>query len=386
MKTSSCLSVLTALMACGPTHVPPAELKEQAAPPEHTDEPEHEALAKRVTLTPDVVSAIGVRTEATVAGHLASVVALSGEVVADPDRTARLTSSVAGRIETVDLQEGATVAAGQVLAVLTIPELGRLGAAQAGVTAKARAARANAKRLHELSRDGLAPRQEALVALADAEALEAEATGIGKELAALGGGNQARLSLRSPRSGTVIQRDAIVGTPVDTQHVLATISDLSEVWFVARLFERDLDRVRVGAAVEVLLNAHPKRHFSGTVEAIGSQVDPAARTVTARIRLKNTDGLLRLGLFGIAEVETGLQDAGPMLTVPRSAVTEIGGKPIVFVRQADGDFEVHDVTLGPAALGRVVVLVGLRLGEQVVVDGVFNLKSVLLRGSLAEED
>ena len=73
------------------------------------------------------------------------------------------------------------------------------------------------------------------------------------------------------------------------------------------------------------------------------------------------------------------------LVVPRSAVTEIADKPIVFVREADGEFELHEVTLGRAAPGKVEILAGLREGESVVVDGVFTLKSMVLKGTFAEE-
>jgi cobalt-zinc-cadmium efflux system membrane fusion protein len=72
--------------------------------------------------------------------------------------------------------------------------------------------------------------------------------------------------------------------------------------------------------------------------------------------------------------------------IARSAVTEISGKAVVFVQQPDGDFELHEVSLGESNLGRIRVLSGLREGEAVVVDGVFTLKSAVLRDSLAEEE
>jgi hypothetical protein len=73
------------------------------------------------------------------------------------------------------------------------------------------------------------------------------------------------------------------------------------------------------------------------------------------------------------------------LTVPRSAVTEIAGKTVVFVEQADGDFDVHDVVLGNDALDKVEVLSGLREKEKVVIDGVFTLKSAVMKGTFSEE-
>jgi membrane fusion protein, heavy metal efflux system len=112
-----------------------------------------------------------------------------------------------------------------------------------------------------------------------------------------------------------------------------------------------------------------------------------ARTITARIRLTNRDDLLRLGLFGVARVATAEESkkAGA-LVVPRSAITEIAQKPVVFVRQLDGDFDLHEVVLGSSGLGKVEVVSGLREGEQVVKSGVFTLKSAVLKSTFGEDD
>jgi cobalt-zinc-cadmium efflux system membrane fusion protein len=107
--------------------------------------------------------------------------------------------------------------------------------------------------------------------------------------------------------------------------------------------------------------------------------------VTARIRMTNREGLLRIGLFGTAQIALADGTTNPArIVVPRAAVTDVAGKPVVFVRDPDGAFSLHDVTLGQEAPGKVEVLAGLGEGEAVVVDGVFTLKSVVLRSSFAE--
>jgi cobalt-zinc-cadmium efflux system membrane fusion protein len=72
--------------------------------------------------------------------------------------------------------------------------------------------------------------------------------------------------------------------------------------------------------------------------------------------------------------------------VPREAITEIAGKPVVFVKHADGDYELHELTLGDAAAGKVQVIAGLQEGEQVVARGVFTLKSAVLKSTFAEDE
>jgi cobalt-zinc-cadmium efflux system membrane fusion protein len=239
---------------------------------------------------------------------------------------------------------------------------------------------------------GLASGQELSQAQAEATAAEADARAARQTLAAFGPGaadttpDAARLELRAPIAGSVLSRDAVRGESVTADKVVAVLADLDTAYFVARLFEKDLARVKVGAAADVRLNAYPNDVVAGTVETIGKQLDPAARTVTARIAVKNRNDLLKVGLFGQATVVTDASARTPRTVVPLSAVTQIADKSVVFVRQPDDDFEVHPVTLGRAAAGRVEVLNGLRAGEQIVVDGVFSLKSAVMKSTFGEED
>ena len=175
------------------------------------------------------------------------------------------------------------------------------------------------------------------------------------------------LPLRAPIAGVVISRDAVVGQPVTADRALASIADLSEVWFLGRVFEKDLGRLAEGSPAEVKLNAYPQEHFDGTSSTLGQNIDPVARTLTARIRLTNRDDLLRIGLFGGARVGLAqCEKREPGARRPAHALTEIGGKPVVFVQHPDGDFELHEVGVGDSALGKVEVVTGLREGEQVV--------------------
>lgn len=354
----------------------------------HSDEPAHEGLPSHIRLSDAVVASAGIATAPARKAVLSPILPLPGELAADPDRSARVSSPVAGRIERVDFKEGSTVKKGDVLAIIRILELGKLRAAYATAGAKAKASRLNSERLKALVDKRLASDQEAINADAEASALEIEARGYAEQLSALGGGAGAStLTLRAPVSGVVLSRDAVIGQPVTPEQTIASLADLSELWFLARVFEKDLGRVRVGAQADVQLNAYPAEHFAGTVEYLGRQVDPVARTVTARIRLKNRDDLLRISLFGTASVGVTEGAARPAtLVVPESAVTEVAGKRVVFVRQADGDFEQHAIVTGDSALGQVQVLSGLREGEQVVVEGAFTLKSATLKSTFAEGD
>ena len=354
----------------------------------HADEKEHEGLPKRVRLTPAVIAAAGIKTAPVTKTALAESVDLPGEIAADPDHSAQIGARMAGRLERVTVQEGAAVKAGDLIAVVRAPEAGELSSAAQSLGARAAAARGNATRLEALLKSGLASQQEVVTAKAEADALEAEARAARERAGALGAGaSGASLALRSPIAGIVVARHAVVGQPVTADQTIATVVDLGHVWFLARLFEQNLSRVRVGAKAEVRLNAFPEEAFSGVVDYVASQIDPSARTVVARIRLENRKDMLRLGLFGSARIDTGAAPThAPSIVIPRTAIVEIGGKRVVFVRHPDDDFELHEIVLGASGLGRVEVLAGLREGEDLVVEGVFTLKSAVLKATLAEED
>jgi cobalt-zinc-cadmium efflux system membrane fusion protein len=362
-----------------------------SASPEHADEPEHEALPKQVHLSSAIIKDAKIQWAPVGKEALTATLSLPGEIVADPDKSGRISSPVAGRLENVSFKEGTAVKKGDVLAVLRVPDLGKIRGAYTAATSKARAARTNADRLKSLVDQRLAANQAYLDAQAEAESMDAEASALGEQLAAIGAGGASGsaflLTLRAPVSGVVVHRDAVVGQPVGADQTLGNIADLSEAWFIGRIFEKDLGRLRLGAKAEVQLNAFPNERFYGTINYLGQQIDPVARTVTARIIIPNRDGLLRLGLFGAARVAIGESDAGaPMLVVPRTALTEVVGKTAVFVHHPDDDFELHEVVLGASALGRVEIVSGLREGEEVVTSGVFTLKSAVLKSTLAEDE
>lgn len=386
------LRLLTlSLAACTRAQPQESEPAEKAEVAQHEHEDEHEELPKLVKLPEHVIGSANIKTAAVVREPLTITLALAGEIVADPDKSARLSSPIPGRVEAINFKEGSLVRKGEVVAAIRVPDLGKLRSERASAAARATAARSNAQRLKELLNQRLTSEQAYLDAVASAEALEQEVRAAGEQLSALGltsdRGRPSSLSLRAPITGVVVARNAVIGQPVSADEVLCEILDLSEVWFLGRVFEKDLSRLRTNASAEVQLNAHPKERFQGTVEYIAQQVDPVARTMTARIRLKNRADLLRIGLFGTAYVSTAdVAQREPGLVIPRSALTEVAGEQVVFVQHADRDFELHNVELGASAAGKVEVLSGLREGEQVVTDGVFTLKSVVLKRTFAEEE
>lgn len=186
------------------------------------------------------------------------------------------------------------------------------------------------------------------------------------------------LTIKSPASGTVMERRATVGTVVSTGDLVFLIADLSSLWLIAAVNEADLSRIHPGQRVAVSVRAYPDRKFFGRVLRLGERLDPQTRTLQVRILVPNPHGLLKPDMFANAEFET---DTSRMMQIPESAVQKVNGKQVVFVKESPGVFRQREVRLGSKSGNWIQVTSGLERGDEVVVDGAFLLKSQLMKGS-----
>jgi cobalt-zinc-cadmium efflux system membrane fusion protein len=182
------------------------------------------------------------------------------------------------------------------------------------------------------------------------------------------------IPVRSPINGTVTDRKVTEGQyETADSNALLTIADLSSVWIVADLFERDLARVTVGQKAELSTLAYPDDHVMGQVWRISDVVDPVTRTVKVRILVPNPQGRLKPEMF--ASILLFLKDAEPALTLPSRAAFIEGGRHFVFLERMPGEFERRRVDLVPAPEGRIRVQSGLKAGDKVVSEDVMLLRA-----------
>jgi len=306
-----------------------------------------------------------------------------GEILADEDACADIGSPVHGRVTRVLARAGQQVSAGEALVEIRSPEIGRARAEHASAVARRTLARQSATRVTALVAERIAPareRQEAEAALAAAEAdVEAAATmlrAVGVDPASAAPGDAGALLLRTPIAGVVLDREATIGQSVDPARTLFRVADLSRVWLVAQVFERDAGRIRVGSTVRAAIPATPEATRTGRVTWTGKRVSPDSRTLPIRIDLPNADGALKPGMTATAFVPLA-NTSGLALTVPVGALQRLTDSWVAFLPRGDDQwhFEVRTVGRG-RDLGEVVeILSGLAEGERVVVDGAFVLKA-----------
>jgi cobalt-zinc-cadmium efflux system membrane fusion protein len=164
---------------------------------------------------------------------------------------------------------------------------------------------------------------------------------------------------------------------VEMEQKLFTIADLSDVWVVGNVPEKDIQFIRKDQKVNVIVSAYPHAIIPGTITYIGDVLNPATRTMRLRVTVSNPDRLLKPEMFATVLVyAAATPDA---LTLPIEAVQNgVAGK-IVFVQRGTNDFEARTVKVGSEQGELVTVLEGVSAGEQVVTKGSFVLKSEMER-------
>jgi len=302
---------------------------------------------------------------------------------------AEVTTLIRGRVVKVHVDVGQDVKKDALLAMLHSTDLGLAGGAYLKSTAKlteAELAYERARDLHEQKVVSLAElqRREAAMKTARAETREArnrlELLGIPRQEVERLDREQtikADVSLRAPFDGRVIMRNITRGEVVEAQQKLFTVADLSDVWVVGNVPEKDVQFIRKDQKVDVIVSAYPHAIVPGTITYIGDVLDPATRTMRLRVTVLNHDRLLKPEMF--ATVRVYAVPTPDALTVPLAAVQNGPTGKMVFVQRGTNDFEVRTVKVGSEQGEVVTVLEGVSAGEQVVTKGSFVLKSELER-------
>ncbi len=183
---------------------------------------------------------------------------------------------------------------------------------------------------------------------------------------------QRALTLYSPVSGIVVEKNVVQGQSVTPGMQLMTVADLSTIWVNAELRESEAGGVGQGAAATVELSAFPGETLNGRVAYVYPTLQEAARTIKARIVLPNRGGRIKPGMYGTVRITTPMATT---LTVPSSAVIQTGDRSYVFVEQAGQKLVPRDIRIGRRGGDYTEVLSGVQAGERVVTSAQFLLDS-----------
>jgi membrane fusion protein, copper/silver efflux system len=318
-----------------------------------------------VTVPPERAALLGIRSEPAALAAAGGVLRSVGRVAADERRLQAVHAKLDGYVEALHVDfTGQPVRKGQALLELYSPEL--VAAQKEYLVARAAAGRLAASEV-----PGVAAGGEELL---DASRQRLQAFDMSpRDIAALEdrGAAGRTITLRSPFSGIVVEKLVVRGMKVSASDRLYQLADLSRIWVLAEVFEKDAASVRAGMSARVSLPGQAEA-LPGKVTFVSPVVKPETRTFEARVEVDNARGLLKPDMFADVLIET---PSALAVTVPESAVVQTGERALVFVDQGGGRYEPREVTLGRRVGTAYEVRSGVSAGERVVVSANFLLDS-----------
>jgi len=367
-----------------------------------------------VTIESSARRLVGIRTAVAKMGEVDRTIRTIASIDFDESRLSTISAYIDGRLEKMYANyAGVTVREGEDLALIYSPQL---YSAQTefitGINSDASIGRfqIDGGNLNKMARENLAEfgmTEQQIDQLAES------------------GEPMSRIRIKSPQSGTVIEKSAVEGDYVKTGQKLYQVADLTSVWLMLDLFPDDAAAVRFGQQVEAEVQSMPGEILTGRVAFIDPTVNAKTRTVRVRVEILNFDGKLRPGDYATARLRVPAipldevydpalanKFISPMhpqvirdepgdcplcgmplvptsrfgftgeplptqqvVTVPRDAVLLAGEHSVIYVETEPGRFEIRRVTVGPMNRTEAVIVEGLAAGETVATDGNFLIDS-----------
>jgi cobalt-zinc-cadmium efflux system membrane fusion protein len=340
-----------------------------------------------VTISKEGIQRAGITVATVGGGAMSGGLRAPGVVEPNAYKQVVVTPLVSGRITRVTAELGRHVERGETIAQIFSPELAEAQTRYISARAMLDAHERELARTEKLLDIGAASRQELERIHAEhaARGADVQSTASRLELLgmpsgaiqALGAGKteSATTNVPAPIAGVVTERLANVGLNVDQATKLFTVVDLSTVWVLADLYEKDFARIRVGSAATITTRAYPDLVLKGRVSYIDPQVSVETRTARVRIEAPNPRHELRFGMY--VEALLGDESAGSAPAIPRSAVQNVGDRTVVYLvnPKEPGTFVEREVRLGASSGDQVTVLTGVAPGDVVVTAGSFFVRA-----------
>jgi Cu(I)/Ag(I) efflux system membrane fusion protein len=196
------------------------------------------------------------------------------------------------------------------------------------------------------------------------------------------------IPIYAPQDGVVSTLQVREGMFIKPSTRVMSLADLSSVWLLAEVFERQANWVKVGQPAEVSLAFLPGRTWEGTVEYIYPSLDPKTRTLKARLRFANPDEALKPNMYANVKIYGGPKD--DVIVIPIEALIRTGREERVIISRGEGRFEARPVRAGIESGEWVEIIEGVEPGDNLVISGQFlidseaSLKASMMRMTATE--
>ncbi len=368
----------------------PVPAPRTVGPDQTTNQASNTPAEATLTISPEQAQRAGIKIE-TVGERLSTDATgqqTTGVVQSNAYRETPVMSLVGGIVRSVGPELGQSVRKGQTIAVVSSNDLADAQSKYLAAVAELEEHHKHLARTEKLVAIGAASREEFELATSKLKAAESEVANLRQRLLLLGLSSQrvgalrstsqisAEVSLLAPASGTVTSRTVNSGEVIEANKELLRVTDLSSVWVVGQVYEKDLGKVHIGSGASITTEAYPGRVFRGQVSYVDPKVDPQTRTAQARIELANPGQQLKIGMYVNVAFATLGGRGSTVPVVPLSAVQNIGNRQVVFVVTGDPNvFGMRPVHLGLESNGHYPVLEGLSVGDRIVTEGSFMLRA-----------
>ena len=340
----------------------------------HAQAEEH---SDQVALKPEAIQSARILTETVGVGGLASEILAQGSVTASPGGQAVLTARAGGAVTRIFKRLGDLVSAGETLAIVESGDAAQIAADRTTAAAKATLAQKTLAREKSLYDQRVSPRQDyeqaqAEAAMANAEARRAQVAAGAARVTADGRG----VRVTSPIAGRVTAAPASLGAFVEPQTELFRVADPRQIQVEAFVTGTDAQRITPGD--RAVLELGDGRTLDVVVRAITPGLSVETRAATVVLTLPSGAGL-QPGQTLRVRILPARTASGGGVVVPEEAVQTLEGKPVVFIRTAEG-FKAKTVQVGARGAGRVEIIGGLSAGQSVATQNAFLLKAELGKG------
>ena len=387
------------LSGCGSDDAPSEGSEPQPAEAGHAGEEEHQEGEEQegeehgeevVRLAAAELEEFDIEVRAAGPGEMRVEKTYPGEVRVNEDRYAHVTPRVPGVVRSVRASLGEAVRAGAVMAVLESRELADVKSGYLASVERLELARSNFEREERLFQKKISSEQEYLEAKQAMAEARIEVRSATQKLRALGFSesyierlpqeSEASLTLyplTAPFTSTVVQKHITQGEALGADAEAFEVADLSTVWVDLSIYQKDMGLIREGQEVVISSGGHRDR---GKIMYVRPIVGEETRTALARVVLPNPHGRWKPGMFvnGLISVDA----TEVPVVVPKSALQEIDGRTVVFVKTAEG-FVPRPVTVAEENSEQVAVASGLAPGDEYVASGGFALKSELQKSEMS---
>jgi cobalt-zinc-cadmium efflux system membrane fusion protein len=360
-----------------------------------------QSQSERLKLTSQVVHDIGLQVMTAELRPLTQEIVVASKIVANQDYEAQVGTFVPGRVSKVLVNLGDHVRRGQELMEIEGVEVGEIKSRFIKAKAQLAFAEASLNRQQSLLSQNVGAQKSVLEAQAEYEKSRAEFIAEDRRIHSVGLTDEeverfvqhsatdsseshvgGFLPIKSPIDGVVVERNVVIGQPVDQASTAFKVVNTSTLWVDGQVHEEDVKLLRSEPRIFIVVPAISVERVPGHLLYVGELVDQQTRMVKVRAALPNKQRFYKPEMFAELHIPSGNNVQG--IAVGTECVVSDGAQHYVFVAVNDTTFEKRDVIAGITMGDRVEIKEGLKVGEKVVSKGAFMLKSELKKESFGE--